>query len=242
MASISPAVALKRERRFFSWAALSMLAVVIIGFGPSYYFRDMVAPYAPFLPMTPLVHLHAVVFSAWLLLFVAQTQLVAWGRSDLHRKLGLAAFILLPVMIIIATLTAIHGAARASGPPFPPESFLIVPLLDVPVFTLLIGTALAKRGDPRTHKRLMFIAMTGMMAPALGRMPFTFPLGAPGIFLPCDIFLVALVIYDFVALKRLHSATLWGGSFLLATQAIRLAVWDTEIWLGFARWVMGFAT
>ena len=38
--------------------------------------------------MTVLVHLHGLVFTAWLALFIAQTRLIAAHRVDLHMKLG----------------------------------------------------------------------------------------------------------------------------------------------------------
>lgn len=241
MATIAPAAARGRERRFFAGMALVMLATVIIGFAPSYYLRGFVTPYAPILPMTPLVHVHGLLFSTWLLLFVAQTQFVAAGRTDIHRKLGIAGFVLLPAMIVVGTLAALHGALRASGPPIiPPMSFLAVPLFDIISFPVLIGTALMLRSQPQTHKRLMYIAMTGMMAPAVGRLPMPAFLQNPvGIFGPSDMFLVPLLAYDLIARGRLHPATIWGSLFLVGTQVFRLAIMGSEPWLAFARWATG---
>lgn len=41
-------------------------------------------------PVTLLVHLHAALFSTWVLLFIAQTTLVAQGRIAVHWRLGVA--------------------------------------------------------------------------------------------------------------------------------------------------------
>jgi hypothetical protein len=241
MATLAPARRLTRERWFFSGTALVMAGLVLAGFAPSYFLRGIVAPTAPVLPMTPLVHVHGVLFTAWILLFVLQTQLVARGRTDLHRALGPVAFAMLPAMIVIAVLSGLYGALRAAGPPFiPPMTFLAVPLFGVLAFAVPIGAALAYRRQPQVHKRLMFIAMTSMMSPATGRLFTEPPLAGPiAIFGIPNLFLVALAAFDIWTIGRLHQATVWGGLFLVATEAVTLAVMGTAPWLAFARWVTG---
>ena len=229
------------ERLFYSGMALARVATIFAGFAPSYYLRGFVEPYAPVLPMTTLSHVHGLLFTGWSLLFVAQTLLVSGGRPDIHRKLGLAGFALLPAMIVVALLASLHGAIRHAGPPMiPPLQFLIVPLFDIPVFAILIGTALWKRREAQTHKRLMYLTMVGMMGPAIGRLPFPAALPPPVIIfgLP-DLFLLALVARDIASRGRLHKATIWGGALILASQLLRLALMTTPAWLAFAGWAVG---
>lgn len=242
MATLAPRrPAAHADRWFFSSTALLMLALVFVGFAPSYYLSGIVGPPPGLKPATTLVHIHAFLFSGWMLLFVLQTQLVAWRRTDLHRMLGTIGFVMLPAMILIAALSALYGVHRSSGPPMiPPLTFLAVPLLDIPVFALLIGGALANRRIPQTHKRLMFIAMIGMMSPAIGRMPLPPPFVGPvAIFALPDVFLLALVLFDLMTLGRVHRATLWGGLLLVSSQILRVLIWETESWLAFARWASG---
>jgi hypothetical protein len=230
------------ERIFYSGMAIAMVATIFIGFAPSYYLIGLVEPYAPVLPMTPLSHLHGLLFTGWTLLFLAQTSLVAGGRTDLHRKLGLAGFALLPAMIVVALLASLHGAVRHAGPPMiPPLNFLAVPLFDIPVFAILIGAALWKRREAQTHKRLMIIAMIGMLAPAIGRLPVPAMLPPPVFFFGVpDLFLLALVGWDLATRGRLHSATIWGGALLIGSQVLRTAVMTTPAWVAFATWATGF--
>lgn len=243
MATHSPA--LRRwnaERLFYSGMALAMLATVFIGFAPSYYLRGLVEPYAPvLLPMTPVSHVHGILFSAWTALFVTQTMLVSGGRPDIHRKLGLIGFALLPAMIVVALLASLYGAARHAGPPMiPPLQFLAVPLFDIPVFATLIGVALWKRREAQTHKRLMLLTMVGMMGPAIGRLPMPAMLPPPVVIFGIpDLFLLALVAWDFTSRGRLHKATVWGGALLLGSQVLRIAVMTTPAWLAFAAWAVG---
>ena len=74
----SPAERLSAERKFYSRMALFLVLVVLLGFGPSFYLREIVPAYPrpnPTLPLSVLVH--GSLFTLWMLVFVAQTQLVA---------------------------------------------------------------------------------------------------------------------------------------------------------------------
>ena len=151
------------ERRFYAGMAIAMVASIVAGFLPFYYLRGIIPSPVPLAPLTPLVHLHGAVFTAWMLLFLSQVLLVANRRSDLHRRLGISAMVLLPAMLVIGTRAALYQVARASGPPVTsPLNWLSIPLLSVPVYTGLIGAALLLRRNAQTHKRLMLIAMIEM--------------------------------------------------------------------------------
>lgn len=231
---------LKAERIFYSVMSAVMVLSIFTGFAPTFYLKPVLGT-PQMLPLTVLVALHGVVFSTWALLFVLQTWLVAAGRTDLHRRIGLAAFSLLPAMAVLGILAGLYGAIRASGPPIvPPLSWMAVPLLSIPVYSGLIGAALAKRRRPQTHKRLMYMAMVIMLAPAFGRMPpFHGPLGM--VIIPA-LFVFAQMGWDYRALRRVHPASLWGGGIVIADQILPFLVWKTDAWLAFARWAVGLVS
>ncbi|PTD24264.1 hypothetical protein [Sphingomonas fennica] len=234
-------IALARRRRwapehiFYTGIAASMLVAVFIGFAPSWFLVPFNGRPAHVLSPTPLVHLHGAVFSAWMLLFVTQTALAGAGRTDIHRRLGMLGLPLVIAMIVIGTLTGLHGVARASGPPIvPPLSWAAIPLFAVPGFGGLILAALWKRRAPQTHKRLMVLAMVPMMGAAFGRMPWF--AGLSGIVLVPALYIVLVALWDMATIRRIHRATLWGGLYALAAMVLPILVWQTEAWLGFARW------
>lgn len=231
------------ERWFFSGMALAMAASIIIGFLPTYFARGLIDGGQPLLPLTPLIHVHAALFTGWMLLFVVQTLLVANGRVDIHRKLGLTAMAMLPVMMLVAMLSAFHEAARASGPPIvPPLSWLAVPLLSVPVFGGLIGLSLAWRRKPQSHKRLMLLAMVEMTSPAFSRWPWpAFVPAQVGLYGFSDLFVLALMAWDVKRFGRVHRTTWFGAAWLVGSQVLRLTIWQTGPWLAFARWAFGLA-
>lgn len=242
MATVAPAPVrprIKSERLFYAGMAWAMLLAVLIGFGPTYYWIPVTGGGRP---ITPLTHLHGLVFSAWILLFVTQASLVAAGNVRLHMRLGLVGMGLVVVMVIVAALTALSAAARGSAPPgMDPLSWLAIPLIDIPVFAGLFGAALANRRRPQVHKRLMLIGMIGMMSPAFGRMPWPEAIVGPvTIFGIPDLLLIALIGWDIASSRRIHLVTIIGASVLIASQALRLAVWQTDWWLSFAAWSSAF--
>ena len=76
------------DRPFFSGMALASALILLIGFLPSYFHRSAELP-----PLTLLYQLHGALFTAWIVLLVAQTALVAGRRTDIHRTLGTKAYI-----------------------------------------------------------------------------------------------------------------------------------------------------
>ncbi len=224
------------ERLFFPTMAGVCLLLVFVGFAPSYYLRGAVPSLRPLPELSPLIHLHAFVFSLWTLLFAAQSGLIAGGRPDWHRRLGIAGVALAFVMVVVGTLTALQGVARESGPSaIPPLQWLAIPLFDMVFFAALVSAALVTRRDPQTHKRLMLIVMIGLVAPAVARMPLP-ELMRFRVIMVSDLLVLALLAWDWRQSGRIHGATLAGGLALIAWRVVPVSVWDTAAWLGFAVW------
>jgi uncharacterized membrane protein len=130
--------------------------------------RPLVA--APALPLC--IHVHGALFTAWVLLFVAQTSLVAARRTDLHKRLGVGGAVLAAAMVVSGTFVAIDSARRARPAlgalaAAPPLFVLVIPLASVVVFTILVGLGLYYRRRAETHKRLMLLATIALLPPAL---------------------------------------------------------------------------
>lgn len=209
----------------------AVLATVFIGFAPTFYLRES----SQSLPMR--LQVHGFVFSAWLVLFIVQTGLIAAGRVDLHRRLGIAGAILALAMLGLGTLTALRSVAGASDPGA--LAFLAIPLFDMVVFAVLVGSALALRHVAQTHKRLMLIAMIGLLTPATGRIHWPAALrGTFSDYVVPDLFLVPLVVWDLATRRRLHPATIFGGALLIASQFIRVKVSYTATWQHLAQWLV----
>src|SRR3954466_10099294 len=85
-----------REGWFYAGTGAFALLFSFAAFGPS-----MVEGGRRLGPITPLLAVHSLVYSAWLLLFITQAILVKRGRVALHRLLGTWSFILATVLIVM---------------------------------------------------------------------------------------------------------------------------------------------
>jgi hypothetical protein len=233
---------LNGERRFYAGMGVAILLVVIVGFAPSYYLRGIVDAGRPLAPMTPLVHLHGALFSAYVGLFLVQAALISARRPLLHMKLGTLTVLLAAAMVAVGTMTAVQQAARGSGPPgIPPLVFLAVPLIAIFVFAGLVAAGWHCRSDPQTHKRLMLVAAVQMLQPAVGRLPLPPDvLGGELGTLVAFLMVTPLIVWDLARRGRLHKATAIGVAILAGEQLFRIAVWRTQAWQGFAGWIVGW--
>jgi hypothetical protein len=201
------------ERRFYPGVALAAGVTVFIDFAPSYYLKGLYE--TP--PLPPLVHVHGLLFTAWIVLLIAQTSLVARRRTDLHRRLGIFDAVLAAIMTVVAFFTSLDALHRGRMT----AEFLTVPLTTVVLFPALVGAALVMRRDLETHQRLMMIATTELLLAAVGRLPVVQDWGAIGSYSVTDLFVAALVVYDLGTRRRLHRATVWGGLIFIASQPLR---------------------
>jgi hypothetical protein len=236
----TPAVAVpaRRTRRFYVAMALAFALTVFAGFSRTYFLKLHYGSPA----LSLLLHVHAVVFSSWILLFVAQTTLVAAHRTDLHRRLGVAGAVLAGLLLIMGTTTAILRV-RGGSAPIPGVSglaFLAMPLFDMVDFAILAGIGLALRRRLETHKRLMTLATIALLAAPLARIPPVFRAGPPAFFGLSDLFIVAMLVYDVATRRRPHPATVWGGLLVVASQPLRLIISGTAAWTAFAAWATGW--
>jgi hypothetical protein len=244
---VTPVVTVARSTvrpRYYVWMALIAIGVVVAGFAPGLI--DQAGRTAP---LTPMATAHSLVFGAWLLLFLAQTTLVAGGRTHIHRQLGVAGAGLAVVMVVVGYAVAVETGRRGfdlSGDlnvANDPLAFLVFPLGDLLSFTVLVGAALWYRRRPAVHKRLMLLATAGSLMGAplahlIGHTPALRDI--PGlIVLALTALYAASAVYDKVALGRIHPVSLWGGVLLFVYGNVRAAlIAPSEAWHRFAAWLI----
>lgn len=221
--------------------AAALALTVFAGFAPTYYLRLVSGgPTATLTggPFTTLVHLHAALFTCWVLLFLVQTALIARHRVAVHRRLGVAGGVLAAGMVTAGTLLAVATAARGGGPGgVDPLAFMAIPLFDMVLFTIFVAAALAMRRDRETHKRLMLLAYVSIIVAAVGRLPGVLALGPPAFFGLALLFILAAVAYDLLSRRRVHRAYLWGGALFVASVPLRLFISGTAAWRSFAEFL-----
>ena len=209
MVSVASSVEPLSERRFFTAMALTMMVVTVVGFGPTYFFASLND--APRPALTPAVHVHGALATAWMVLLVVQARLIA--TADTLRD---------PYVFLIFPFTAVTLFALfvALGVIYRNRAGAHKRLMLLGTISL-IGPALA---------RIVTQLVQGTGMPGVP--------GVVGAVLLINVFLAALVLHDLRTNGRLHSATLWGGGALLISEPLRFAIGFSEPWQAFARMLM----
>jgi FtsH-binding integral membrane protein len=230
---------LRYDHLFFSAMALLMLATVFVGFAHTYYLAGVFHAPLPSL----VIHLHGAAFSCWILLLVTQTSLVSAGRVDIHRRLGIAGFLLACLMVTLGVLAATDSLDRGTGPSgLDAKFFYVIPMTDMLIFATLVFFAFRARSNPPAHKRLIFVATIGLQIAAIARWPFVLVHRKPMMAaLASYVFLLILVAYDLWSTRKVHRATIWAGAFLIFVQQIRIPIGKTAAWHAFATWAQSLA-
>jgi hypothetical protein len=234
------------DRRFFSWMSVAMAAVVFAGFAPTYYLAGLNAGPKP--ALTPMVHLHGALATAWILLLIVQTRLIAFGRRDLHKLVGIGGVAIGAAMVVTGIFVAIHSERRVHTPATAdtladPYVFLVFPFASIGLFALFATLGVLQRQRPDSHKRYMLLATASMIIPALARITMQATQGAVagvvGAVVLVNVFLVAMVIHDLSSRGRLHPVTLWGGAVTLLSEPLRFAIGFSEPFQAFAQMLKG---
>lgn len=232
----------RSDNLFFSGMAVIILASVFMGFARTYYLAGLFKAPLPNL----LVHFHGTVFSCWILLLIAQTSLVAAGRVDVHRRLGLLGFGLACLMVVLGLLVATDSVARHFAPGeagMRVRAFYTVPLSVMLAFGTLIYFAFRNRFNPAAHKRLILIATIAILDAAFERWPVPATWwGERTAALLCTMPLLLLIMgYDYWSRGKVYSTTLWASLFVVVLQQVRDPIGRSAPWQSFAVWVQTHA-
>lgn len=227
------------DRYFFPAMCALVLVIVWLGFSKTYYGVGMVRAHLP----SPIIHVHAVVFTLWLVTLVVQTGLVTARKVKLHMAIGLWGFALAAVMVVIGLASAVNALHRDMSPPgsgLSALTFFVVPVSAMATFSILAAWSYAVRRKPDQHKRLILIATLALLDAAIGRFPYTLgPIGPLGQTLILLTLLAMVVMYDLISRKAIHRVT-WMAALLVAVENIvRIPLAQTAPWQAFARMIHG---
>lgn len=225
---------------FWAKMAIGMSAFIVFGFG-----QFALRGFVDYANVPVVFHLHGMAMLAWLALLVTQALLAGrtatgapGGGLAMHRTLGWASAVMLPLVVILASLTCLAGLRTGIFPPFfTPGYFLALVHVSVAIFAALVAAAVARRQQADWHKRLMVGATVILLEPALGRvlpMPLIMPWGE-WLSMAIQLGVVLLIArHDRRELGRVHPAT---GAVALAVVLAHVLVELLAItppWIAFA--------
>jgi hypothetical protein len=223
------------DDRFFSGMLIFIFGTVFLGFAHSYFLAGLIHTTQP----SPIIHIHAVVFSAWVLLLIAQTTMVSIGKIGWHMKLGILGAGLACLVVILGVMAIADSTRRHFTPPgLDAGTFLAVDLAEMAIFGLLISWGLRVRRDGPAHKRLVMLATSVMMFAPVGRWPFafitSFPLSIP---LIVSAFPASIILFDLLTLRRVHRVTVCGFFLIFFMFPVMFALGHSTFWQHFTGWV-----
>lgn len=236
---------MKRSKFFLIMSGL-FLTVVIAGFTRTLYLGSLFQ--SPDLP--PHLTIHGIVLTIWFLLALVQPLLVARNQTQIHKRIGLAGFIIIVAVVAASLLTlAIRDAPTIDE--FPGRAGGNLYSLFTFSFCAILGLTFKSRPDK--HKRLMLLASIPLLAPALDRMAripalneflgtiFSwFPEPPEIAFAILGYFglIISVVVYDLLTDKRVHAGTIWGLGIIIAGAPAATAVMiQTGAWVALVRFV-----
>jgi uncharacterized membrane protein YozB (DUF420 family) len=225
------------------------LALTVWAFWPSYFARLFEQP-------SLWHHAHGVVLALWLVMLVAQAQLIRTQRRSVHRRLGKLSYVLAPAVLLVTTVF-VHqrmasGLVGVTRLPAPVLQSLALMLLSLVAFAVFYGLAIAKRRDSQTHARWMVCTVFPMFTPVTDRL---IAANAPSLigllpriegnpilpvvgFAAADLLLIALSWWDWRANRRLDVFPVALG-VLLVYHVGTLTLHRVAAWNAFGVWFLG---
>jgi uncharacterized membrane protein YozB (DUF420 family) len=217
---------------FHALMSLLIAAVMMYGFGNGI---DARLPRAPS-PPPAIVYLHAIVFSAFVALFVVQSALIRTRNVRWHRRLGVLGVLMGAALPFLGMATVLSGLKRSGGAAS--LAFLVFQLNDLVSFSIAFGLAVWWRRKPELHRRLMLMAVCILTAAAFGRFPAgLLPANPLWFYAGVDLLILLGVTRDLLAAGRVHLVYVIGLPAAVAAQLGAMAIFLTAppVWMAMAR-------
>jgi hypothetical protein len=234
------------------------IVIVLTGFIPDSIMKVGLVQSGARPPFPLVMHMHAVLMGSFLLLLLTQTVLMATGRREYHMRVGLAAFALVPTLVVVGFILAptmyyqVWNELQAAAPAarenlqaelLRKENILLLQIRIGILFPLFLAIALrARRGHAGLHKRMMFLGTAVALPAAIDRMQWL-PTTLPASPLATDLYTMLAVsplfAWDVVRNQGVHRAYwIWLGLFVPFSVVVNM-LWDTPAWHATARQILG---
>jgi hypothetical protein len=233
------------DRNFFLTVVGLIWLGILVGFGGDMI--DHVRAHGPAYPL--IVHVHAAAYVGWLSLLTGQVLLIRSGRADLHRRLGVVAFSLIPVMIFLGLAVSWVIAREEFTRPDAHPQFISVQLMGLADFTLLAGGGLLLRRAAGSHKRLILLGTLSIASAGFFRWladPISYLVGndfwgtLAQFYLGNDLIILLIGAYDLATRGRLQGAYVVGLAWLSFSELVATWLFFNPAWKAIAIRLIGY--
>lgn len=229
----------KTDRVFYSTTAALILIIMFVGFREFFSTGHgdggrIINP-----KILPTVVVHGLAITAWYILSLIQSLLIAVKNRRLHMKLGWCSAVLVPVIAVSGVLVALRSARGAPegfvffGMPYRFD-FVLIMLTEITVFALCVTVGILNRKRPEVHRAMMLAASLSLLLGATARMPWVnavFGGETPaGFFGPIFTFGAGLVIANSIRRRKFDRWLAVGVGGTAALYLIAMQLGATGAW------------
>jgi hypothetical protein len=225
LAPRSAPIAAARARQAYLGVAVLTAVIVVWGFWETYYSQAFARGDLP-----TIVHVHAAVFSLWVLVLLAQAAVVVAGNVRLHRQIGNAGMIYGALVFAVGLSVSIGAPAlRVRSGFYPLEVggiIVLYNLTDMLLFGAFLVLAFVQRNRSELHKRWIIAATAALCGAALGRVV---PGNSPQYLLLWLSPLLAMIAIDLATRRRVHWVPIVSGA-LLVVAFFKVPLYSAPLW------------
>lgn len=219
---------------FFFCMTILMAFFVFGGFGLTYW-QPMAT--GTLNPLPPVVHLHGLFYSTWMILLVVQSFLINVKNVQLHRTLGTFGIAVATGVIILGMLiTILFGRFQSADPPPDYYNLMYLGVAAVLCFSSLFVLAIRNVRNPDNHRRLILFATISLLAPGINRLymvPFSLAsLPLPAMYLTLDVLIAAILIYDWRTMGKISTASITGATIIIIPELLHAPIAGSDAFSG----------
>lgn len=238
------------DRWIYVIMAVLFFVTVMVGFIPDSLMKIELVRTGARPPFPMILHVHAVLMGAWILLLINQTTLMATGRKALHMQTGVLGMFLIPAIVTtgIVLVPTMYGQVYEQFSTAPPEAsaelaervnqvgnIALLQFRAAIAFPILVVLALrARRTRSDIHKRLMILATSVPLPAAIDRItwiPHTLPESSLSVSLYTLLWIAPMFLWDLYRQRGVHPAYWVFLAVFLPLAIIGEMLWNTPWWL-----------
>lgn len=181
-----------------------------------------------------------------MILLCAQATLINRGNVALHRSMGMLGIMIGTGLVIFGSIVTILTiktlTVSETGLPEFWYPLLWWNVFAMANFSVLFVLAVRNVQRPELHKRFVLLATTTIVGVGFIRVLIFFMAYALWLVdVLVDVFVVAILIYDFRRLGKPHGATIIGATLIVGSQLVRPLVANSAWWVGATHWIGNLA-
>jgi hypothetical protein len=232
-------------RFFHAGAAIFMLVLVFVGF-QLFYLHGKAYPGRPLTPaIRTVVIVHGIAMTAWMVLYLVQSLLIARGNRRAHLFLGKIGAVL-AIAVTYSGVRVALGSASVNPPEaklwgLEPRQFLAVSLGAIVPFAIYVAIGVWKRKRPEVHRAMMLLGTLVASVPAVDRITDVRNLyehhlcGAIfGPFFPAVVIGAVFFLVKGALTRSFDRAYAWGYAALVLIGPVAMNLAKTPAWAGVA--------